>query len=138
MNKTVTINISGIIFNIDEEAFNKLHKYLETIKSYFKNSEGTDEIMADIEARIAELFSMRMQEFKREAVTIEDVNFIQATLGLHKILKTTAMRTLILLQGYLRVRNGCFEIQMSLSSVGLQVVSQPILERMSFGFVSSF
>lgn len=80
MNKTVTINISGIIFNIDEEAFNKLHKYLETIKSYFKNSEGTDEIMADIEARIAEMFQEKLNT-KNQVVSIKDVDEVIAVMG---------------------------------------------------------
>ncbi len=62
MNKTVTINISGIIFNIDEEAFKQLSQYLDTIKGYFNTSEGRDEIMADIEARIAEMFQEKLNE----------------------------------------------------------------------------
>jgi len=80
MNKTVTINISGIIFNIDEVAFNKLHQYLETIKSYFKNSEGTDEIMADIEARIAEMFQEKLND-KNQVVSIKDVDEVITVMG---------------------------------------------------------
>jgi len=49
MKKTVNINISGFIFHIDEDAFDKLGNYLETIKRGFHNSEGRDEIIADIE-----------------------------------------------------------------------------------------
>lgn len=56
MNKTVTANISGIIFHIETEAYEKLNRYLRTIESYFDQSDGKDEIMADIESRIAELF----------------------------------------------------------------------------------
>ena len=56
MNKTVTANISGVVFHIEADAYEKLHQYLNTIKNYFRDSDGTDEIMADIEARIAELF----------------------------------------------------------------------------------
>ena len=55
MNKTVIININGIIFHIEEDAYDKLSKYLATIKGYFNDSDGRDEIMSDIEARIAEL-----------------------------------------------------------------------------------
>ena len=40
MNKTVNINLSGIIFHIEEDAYNKLHSYLSTIKGYFSESEG--------------------------------------------------------------------------------------------------
>ncbi len=56
MNKTVAANISGIIFNIEESAYEKLGQYLDTIRGYFQKSEGDTEIMEDIEARIAELF----------------------------------------------------------------------------------
>ena len=73
MNKTVTINISGIIFNIDEEAFKQLSQYLDTIKGYFNTSEGRDEIMADIEARIAEMFQEKLNE-KNQVVSIKDVD----------------------------------------------------------------
>ena len=138
MNKTININLAGIIFHLDEGAYESFEEYLNQVKNALESQEGGSEIIADIEARIAELFSMRMQEFKREAITIEDVNFIQATLGAPQDFEDDSDEPLILLQECLRVRNGCFEIQMSLSSVGLQVVSQPILEPMSFGFVSSF
>src|SRR5210317_2221798 len=81
MNKTININLAGIIFHLDEGAYESFKDYLNQVKNALESQEGGAEIIADIEARIAELFSMRMQEFKREAITIEDVNFIQATLG---------------------------------------------------------
>ncbi len=80
MNKTVTINISGIIFNIDEEAFNKLKQYLDTIKSYFSNSEGKDEIMADIEARIAEVFQEKLSG-KNQVISVGDVDEVIKLMG---------------------------------------------------------
>ena len=80
MNKTVTINISGIIFNIDEEAFKQLSQYLDTIKGYFNTSEGRDEIMADIEARIAEMFQEKLNE-KNQVVSIKDVDKVIAIMG---------------------------------------------------------
>lgn len=57
MNKTVNINIGGIFFHIDEDAYQKLTKYLQAVKKSLKQSAGQDEIMKDIEMRIAELFS---------------------------------------------------------------------------------
>lgn len=80
MKKTVTINISGIIFSIDEDAYRKLSNYLSTIKSYFNKSEGRDEIMDDIEARIAEMLQELMVENK-QVVTINDVNHIISIMG---------------------------------------------------------
>lgn len=60
MNQTVTVNISGIVFHIEVDAYEELKKYLNKIRSYFKNSEECEEIMTDIEARIAELFNEKI------------------------------------------------------------------------------
>jgi len=60
MNKTVNINLAGIFFHIDEDAYLKLQGYLEAIKRSFTDSQGRTEIIADIEARIAELFTERI------------------------------------------------------------------------------
>ncbi len=80
MKKTVTVNIGGIVFHIDEDAFELLHKYLETIKAHFHTSEGKEEITSDIEARIAELFSEKLKNGK-QVVSIEDVNEAIAIMG---------------------------------------------------------
>ncbi|RNC84832.1 MAG: PspC domain-containing protein [Winogradskyella sp.] len=65
MNKTVNINLAGIFFHIDEDAYLKLSRYLEAIKRSFTDSQGRSEIIADIEARIAELFSERIENDKQ-------------------------------------------------------------------------
>ncbi len=80
MNKTVTINISGIIFHIEEDAFDRLSKYLGTIKSYFKDSDGRDEIMADIESRIAEILKEKIGT-GREVVLMSDVEHVVSIMG---------------------------------------------------------
>lgn len=59
MNKTLTINISGIVFNIEEDAYENLKNYLAQIKRHFQNEEGCDEIVADIESRLAELLKSK-------------------------------------------------------------------------------
>ncbi|SFN65236.1 Phage shock protein PspC (stress-responsive transcriptional regulator) [Paenimyroides ummariense] len=59
MNKTVTINIAGLVFHIDEDAYNKLDSYIQAVRNSIQQ-ESEDEIIADIEARIAELFSERI------------------------------------------------------------------------------
>jgi len=86
MNKTYTINISGIIFHIDEFAFEKLKGYLNTIRSYFKDSEGREEIMTDIESRIAELFSGRINNAK-QVVLMEDVDHMISIMGNPEVFK---------------------------------------------------
>jgi phage shock protein PspC (stress-responsive transcriptional regulator) len=65
MNKTVNINLAGIFFHIDEDAYLKLQRYLEAIKRSFTDSQGQSEIISDIEARIAELFSERVKNDKQ-------------------------------------------------------------------------
>jgi len=60
MNKIVNINLGGYSFTIDEDAYVKLKNYLNTLKTHFQTSEGSDEIMYDIEVRLAELFSENM------------------------------------------------------------------------------
>ncbi len=57
MKKTFTINISGTVFHIEEDAYDVLQKYLINLKNHFGVDEEGKEIIADIEARIAEIFS---------------------------------------------------------------------------------
>ena len=80
MNKTVTANISGVVFHIEADAYEKLHQYLNTIKNYFRDSDGTDEIMADIEARIAELFKEKLG-LARDVITMENVKQVVEIMG---------------------------------------------------------
>ncbi|AUP80723.1 PspC domain-containing protein [Flavivirga eckloniae] len=80
MNKTVNINLAGIFFHIDEDAYLKLQRYLEAIKRSFTDSQGRSEIIADIEARIAELFNERVQNNK-EVIRIKEVDEIISIMG---------------------------------------------------------
>ncbi len=64
MNKTVTINISGIIFHIDEDAYQILNQYLTTLQNCFLKTEGGNEILEDIEARIAEILQKNISNCK--------------------------------------------------------------------------
>jgi phage shock protein PspC (stress-responsive transcriptional regulator) len=80
MNKTVTINISGIIFHIEEDAFEKLSKYISTIRGYFSKADGGNEIMSDIEARIAEMLQSKISAVK-QVVLMSDVDFVMDSMG---------------------------------------------------------
>ncbi len=80
MNKTVTVNIGGIVFHIDENAYDKFKKYLESIRSHFTQSEGRDEIMQDIESRIAEMFQEKIKDSKH-VITLEDVDQVTTQMG---------------------------------------------------------
>ncbi len=61
MNKTISINIGGMIFQIDEEAYKILEQYLESLKQHFAATEGHEEIIQDIEARIGEIFQTKIE-----------------------------------------------------------------------------
>ncbi|MFN9862571.1 MAG: PspC domain-containing protein [Bacteroidota bacterium] len=80
MKKNISINISGIIFHIEEDGYDALRKYLDSINQYFGSFEDISEILADIENRIAEIFLAKLSEGK-QVITREDVNSLMATMG---------------------------------------------------------
>lgn len=80
MNKTVNINLAGIFFHIDEDAYLKLQRYLEAIKRSFTDSQGQSEIISDIEARIAELFAERIQN-EKQVVGVKLVDEVITIMG---------------------------------------------------------
>jgi phage shock protein PspC (stress-responsive transcriptional regulator) len=80
MNKTVNINLANMLFHIDEEAYNKMRRYLESVKRSFANTPGSDEIIADIEARIAELFHEKLEN-ERQVITLKEVDDVISIMG---------------------------------------------------------
>jgi len=80
MKKTLTVNISGIVFHIDEDAYFVLNDYLNSIRRHFAREKGGDEIFADIETRIAEMLGDRIGD-KRQVVTLEDVQEVIGRIG---------------------------------------------------------
>ncbi|MFL1896737.1 PspC domain-containing protein [Aquimarina sp. 2-A2] len=80
MNKTVNINLAGIFFHIDEDAYMKLQRYLDAIKRSFTDSQGRDEIIADIEARIAELFNEKIKD-ERQVIGHKEVDAVIEVMG---------------------------------------------------------
>lgn len=80
MNKTVNINLAGVFFHIDEDAYLKLQRYLDAIKRSFTDSQGQTEIIADIEARIAELFTERVQN-EKQVIRIKEVDEVISIMG---------------------------------------------------------
>jgi phage shock protein PspC (stress-responsive transcriptional regulator) len=81
MEKTLTINISGFVFHIDEDAYQILKDYLVKINMHFNQEEGGHEIISDIEARIAELF-LEQTESKQGVINLNMVNQIIQIMGL--------------------------------------------------------
>src|SRR5690606_18889768 len=69
-----------IIFHIEEDGYDRLKKYLDSINKYFSSFEDSAEILADIESRIAEIFLSKLSEGK-QVITAEDVNALMSTMG---------------------------------------------------------
>ena len=80
MKKNISINISGIIFHIEEDAFDKLKEYLDGINKYFSSFNDSQEIISDIESRIAEIFLAKLND-EKQVITLEDVESLTATMG---------------------------------------------------------
>ncbi len=80
MKKNINVNISGQLFNIDEDAFASLQNYLDRLKHYFGTEDSGKEIISDIESRISEMFQERLSESKG-VITIEDVQEIIKIMG---------------------------------------------------------
>lgn len=80
MKKNISINISGIIFNIEEDGYDRLRIYLDEIKRYFATYDDTGEIAADIENRVAEIFLTRLNP-QKQVITSADVDSLIAQMG---------------------------------------------------------
>lgn len=80
MNKTISVNISGLMFVLDEEAFTRLSQYLRDLRSHFSGREGEQEIISDIESRIAELLQIRLAG-QKQVIDLQDVLEVIEMLG---------------------------------------------------------
>ena len=80
MNKTVNINLGGMFFHIDEDAYQKLTRYFDAIKRSLSNSSGQDEIIKDIEMRVSELLTEK-QKSEKHVVGLKDVDEVIAVMG---------------------------------------------------------
>jgi phage shock protein PspC (stress-responsive transcriptional regulator) len=80
MNKTVNINLGGMFFHIDEDAYQKLTRYFDAIKRSLSNSSGQDEIIKDIEMRVSELLNEK-QKTDKHVVGLKDVDEVIAVMG---------------------------------------------------------
>ena len=80
MKKTLTVNLGGTVFHIDEDAYQLLDKYLSNLRIHFVKEEGTDEIMNDFEMRISELLSERIR-LGFSVITIEHIEEVIKRMG---------------------------------------------------------
>src|SRR5688572_26443680 len=80
MKKIININLSGRVIPIEDSAYETLQSYIESLRRYFVNEEGRDEIINDIESRIAELMSEKVR-LGAGSITDADVEEIAASMG---------------------------------------------------------
>lgn len=80
MKKTLSVNLGGSVFHIDEDAYSELMDYLQDVKKHLGDEASSEEVLNDIEQRINELFNQWMQG-QREVVTSADVQKVIGILG---------------------------------------------------------
>lgn len=80
MKKTLTVNLGGTVFHIDEDAYRLLDNYLCNLKLHFRKQEGAEEIVTDIETRISELFVEKLNAGS-QVITLTDVEEVIARMG---------------------------------------------------------
>lgn len=80
MKPTIKVSIGGFAFNLEEDAYLQIDDYLKHLNNYFKNSPEGEEIIADIEARMAELLHMRVSD-KNGVITVSDASDIISIMG---------------------------------------------------------
>lgn len=81
MNKTIIININGIIFHIEEDAYEILKSYMTGIKKHFAGTDDSLEITTDIENRIAEMFSDLLKNEGKQVIVTADVSTVILQMG---------------------------------------------------------
>jgi phage shock protein PspC (stress-responsive transcriptional regulator) len=89
MKKVVNITIGGIVFNVEEDAYKKLSKYLSDISEHFSKDDDKDEIISDIEISIAEKFNAKKRPVN-SAITVSDVDKVIDEMGAAKDFKEVA------------------------------------------------
>jgi phage shock protein PspC (stress-responsive transcriptional regulator) len=80
MKITVSINLGGYSFNIDEDAYAELKRYLKNLELHFAGEESSSEILSDIETRMAEIFRTKLTTYK-QVINIDDVRQVISVLG---------------------------------------------------------
>lgn len=81
MNKTIIINISGVIFHIEEDAYEMLRNYMNEIKRHFASYQDNFEIITDIENRIAEMFTELLEKESKQVIVTADVVLVTSKMG---------------------------------------------------------
>lgn len=92
MKITVSINLGGYSFNIDEDAYAELKRYLKNLELHFATEESSAEILSDIEMRMSELFRAKLTSYKL-VITIDDVREVITVMGTPEDFSDTEARS---------------------------------------------
>ena len=92
MKITLSVNLGGYSFNIDEDAYGELKRYLKNLEFHFAGEESSSEILSDIETRMAELFIAKMTAYK-QVITMQDVHDAISVLGTPEDIADTEGKT---------------------------------------------
>ena len=80
MKKIININLSGRVIPIEDSAYERLQAYIESLRRYFSHEDGRDEIINDIESRIAEIMDEKIRK-GATCVTDDDITGIMSSMG---------------------------------------------------------
>jgi phage shock protein PspC (stress-responsive transcriptional regulator) len=80
MKKTFQVNLGNRVYSIDEDAYLRLKEYLDRIEGYFSDQHEREDILNDIEGRIAELFTERLNQ-GRQVINLSDVTEVTGIMG---------------------------------------------------------
>lgn len=81
MKKTISINIGGVVFHIEEDGYEKLKSYLASVQRYFSSFADSKEILSDIEGRIAERFLAKQKAESKQVISLDDVDQLIGAMG---------------------------------------------------------
>ncbi len=81
MKKTISINIGGVVFHIEEDGYEKLRDYLGSVQRYFSSFADSKEILSDIEGRIAERFIAKQKAEGKQVISLDNVDELIAAMG---------------------------------------------------------
>ncbi len=81
MKKTLTINLNGAVYHIDDDAYRMLDRYLSDLRIYFRKQREGEEVIEDIEARVGELFSEQLRTSGTQVITLRNVEDVISRIG---------------------------------------------------------
>lgn len=80
MEQTVSINLAGMVFHIEKPAYDVLEQYLSDIRQQLSQNNNAEDVLQDVENRMAELFEQRLGN-RKEVITHQEVEAVKEEMG---------------------------------------------------------